>query len=331
MLCAGLCAVGLGLGACPDRPSPKAAKAVPVSDPASLSPGAMGAPDPAVATIGEEAIPASELRKEFLRTKNEYRHVRAHEAPSWDVLKTALLDKMLERRRLLAEAKRRGVKVSDADLEDAFLLSHSCYDRDRFEETLLELGQTVTQFKDGLREKLTIEGVLREVFRSITVSDDEGRAKYQAAPAKYTLPEAVRALHIAVRTEPEARRLRKQLVDNEEPFEKLAKTNSVSPDSQQGGDLGFFARGQKPKVFEETCFRLEPGKISPVTPSEHAYHLFKVVEKRAAKPRSFEEAKPTLLRELRAEKQRAAEDAFRQELETRMPAKIDAAILKRIR
>lgn len=287
--------------------------------------------DVVVATVGEERILAGELRRELAKAKRDWRRVPAHEAPKWELLKRSLLDGLVERKMMLAECKRRGIKVPDKDLEDALKLARAGYDQDRFEETLLETGQNLTQFKEGLREQLATTLLMRTVaLADVRVTDAEAQARFEQNPQKFALPEAVRALHIAVRNEPEAKKLRGRLLAGE-AMEALARKHSVSPDKHKGGDLGLFTRTQMPKVFVDTCFGLEPGKVSLVTPSEYGYHLFKVTEKRPAKARTFAEAKPHVMEELTREKRAQAEATFRKELEKRMPVQIDASVLKRVR
>jgi parvulin-like peptidyl-prolyl isomerase len=68
-----------------------------------------------------------------------------------------------------------------------------------------------------------------------------------------------------------------------------------------------------------------------VTPSEYGYHLFKVLEQRSTKQRTFDAAKADVLAELTREKRARAEEAFRREVVARRPAQVDASLLKRIR
>ena len=287
--------------------------------------------DLVVAKVGDEQIVAAELRRELAKAKRDWQRVPAHEAPKWEVLKRALLDGLIERRMMLAEAKRREIKVPEAEVEGALKLARAGYDNDRFEETLLETGQDLTQFKEGLREQLATAALLRTAaLANITVTDAEAEARFNQKPQQYALPEAVHALHIAVRNEPEAKKLRERLLGGE-AMDALARKHSVSPDKKKGGDLGFFTRTQMPKVFVDTCFGLEPGKLSLVTPSEYGYHLFKVLSKRPAKTRTFAEAKPDVVNELTREKRATAEVTFRKDLEARMPIQIDASVLKRVR
>jgi len=99
-----------------------------------------------------------------------------------------------------------------------------------------------------------------------------------------------------------------------EDFAALAKEFSEDPGSAaNGGDLGFFARGQMVKGFEDAAFALEPGTLSEPVRTEYGYHIIQVEEHRAAQKRSFEDVREALAKELmglevaRTEKQAIAD------------------------
>jgi peptidyl-prolyl cis-trans isomerase C/foldase protein PrsA len=301
---------------------------------AACQSGREGAREPLpawVAQAGGEVITLDELRHAFAQRKAEYRRVPAHEHPSFAPLGRTLLEDLIDRRLLLQEAKRRGVAVPDADVDRAVELARAELGRDRFEEALLAGGRALSDFRAALRERLTVDSLFRDhVFAGLAVDDALARKRFEQDPGRWARLEAVRALHIAVRTEPEARRLRER-IHNGAPFEEMARRYSVSPEGRKGGDLGFFTRGQRPKAFEETCFRLRPGQLSPVTPSEYGYHLFKIVEKRPARRRTFEEARAEIAAELRRELERTSEAALRRELRQRGQVRINEALLSKVK
>jgi parvulin-like peptidyl-prolyl isomerase len=308
----------LALGACSDERPVKPA-------PASAETDAW------IAKIGDEVVPLSQFSRAFAETKAEYRGVPAHEHPSWTKLKEALLEDFIEQRLLLLEARRRGLKVPPEEVDRAIRLAGAGYDRDHFEEALLRSGRTHSDFRASIQDRLLIDTLFREaVYQPVRVEEIETRQRFDAQPERYSIPEAVRVRQIAVRTEPEARKLRDRLQYGAK-FEDLARRYSVSPDGLNGGDLGFIARGQKPKAFEDACFHLAPGKISPVTPSDYAYHLFQVVEKRPARARTFEESRAHVVAEIRREKERAAEETFRRELRTRAEVQVNQSLLAKVK
>ena len=66
---------------------------------------------------------------------------------------------------------------------------------------------------------------------------------------------------------------------------------SLGPEARAGGDLGFFASGEMPRIFDEVCFDLPLGALSPVVASDYGFHLFKVVERQKSTERPVKEVR----------------------------------------
>ena len=88
----------------------------------------------------------------------------------------------------------------------------------------------------------------------------------------------VRARHILVATEEEAKDLKKQ-IDEGASFEELAKKHSKCPSGNDGGDLGFFGKGRMVPEFEKAAFSTEVGEVSNPVKTDFGWHLIKVEEK----------------------------------------------------
>jgi peptidyl-prolyl cis-trans isomerase C len=124
--------------------------------------------------------------------------------------------------------------------------------------------------------------VERSVVNALT--DAEIQEGYQTlVVANFKPAPQVRARHILVETEEEAKKIIEQLKGGAS-FEELAK-QSKDPSGQNGGDLGFFGEGQMVPEFEKAAFALEPGAITetPVQ-SQFGWHVIKVEEKRMSAP-----------------------------------------------
>ena len=89
----------------------------------------------------------------------------------------------------------------------------------------------------------------------------------------------VRALHILVKTEKEARDILNEL-KNGANFEKMAQMKSLCPSGKKGGDLGWFGRGMMVREFEKAAFELEKGQMSGPVKTEFGWHIIKVLDKR---------------------------------------------------
>lgn len=89
----------------------------------------------------------------------------------------------------------------------------------------------------------------------------------------------VKASHILVSDESEAKALKSQ-IDEGANFEELAKKYSKCPSGSNGGDLGYFRRGQMVKEFEDAAFDTEINKVSDPIKTQFGYHLIKVYDKK---------------------------------------------------
>lgn len=89
----------------------------------------------------------------------------------------------------------------------------------------------------------------------------------------------VRASHILVSSEHEAKRLLQELKSGKD-FPELAKRHSSCPSGKEGGDLGFFGKGQMVKEFEDAAFSAKVGdSVGPVK-TQFGYHLIRVIARK---------------------------------------------------
>lgn len=134
-----------------------------------------------------------------------------------------------------------------------------------------------------------------------TITDEEVRARYDAEVAATPPENEVRARHILVETEEEARNVIAAL-DGGADFAELAQERSTGPSGPNGGDLGYFTRGRMVPPFEQAAFGLEPGGYTadPVE-TQFGWHVIKLEDRRPVQPPAFEQVadqvRSALLRE----------------------------------
>lgn len=91
------------------------------------------------------------------------------------------------------------------------------------------------------------------------------------------MPDKVHCCHILVKTETEAKIVKKR-IEKGEKFGAIAQQVSLCPSGKKGGDLGTFARGKMVKEFEKTAFALEKGQVSAPVKTKFGYHVIKRIE-----------------------------------------------------
>ena len=84
----------------------------------------------------------------------------------------------------------------------------------------------------------------------------------------------VRALHILVDTLEKAQSLHEDITAGAD-FAEIAMINSSCPSGKNGGDLGYFTRGQMVKPFEDAVYALNVDELSEPVETQFGFHLIK--------------------------------------------------------
>jgi peptidyl-prolyl cis-trans isomerase C len=159
-----------------------------------------------------------------------------------------------------------------------------------------EIKRRVAEFEDRAIQ----EAYLGRAVKG-KVGDAELRKKYDAFVKENPPQEEVHARHILVTTEKAAQDVLAELRKGAD-FATVAKAKSTDGSARDGGDLGFFGRGDMVAEFSDAAFAMKPGEVSkaPVK-SQFGYHIIKVEERRMSPAPSFEETKEQLRTEMSQE------------------------------
>ena len=120
-----------------------------------------------------------------------------------------------------------------------------------------------------------------------SVTDAQVREIYDRQIGRSRPIDEVRVRHILVETRERAEEILKELAKGRN-FSTLAQAYSLGPSKVQGGDLGYFSRGQMVKEFEDAAFALEKGKVSEPVKTEFGWHILRVEDRRSSDVPSFE-------------------------------------------
>ena len=138
------------------------------------------------------------------------------------------------------------------------------------------------------------------------VTQEALQAAYDKYVASVPSQEEVHARHILVATEDEAKAIKAELEGGKD-FAELAKEKSTDPSAKQnGGDLGFFAKGMMVKPFEDAAFALKVDEISEPVQTQFGWHIIQVKEKRTRPLPTFDEVKDNIIIQLTQQKAKQA-------------------------
>ncbi|MED3551297.1 peptidylprolyl isomerase [Cytobacillus praedii] len=199
------------------------------------------------------------------------------------------LDSLITEKIISQEKKKEKIKVSKEELDAEMTAYMESYGgKDAFEEILANNGVERSTIEKNIENYLVTKKLLEP---RIKITDEEMKEYFEENKDSYAQAEQVQASHILVEDEVTAKEVRKKLDEGKDFTELAAEYSTDTSNSNSGGDLGYFARGEMVSEFEDAAFALEKGKISNPVKTEHGYHIIKVTDKKKAKEAVFDDVK----------------------------------------
>lgn len=231
-----------------------------------------------LATVGSVKITQADYEKE-LQGLPEYAQVMFEGEGG----REKFLDEIIKKEILYQEAVKKG------------------YDKDA------EFQKKLDEFR-----KLTLISQLfeKEIMAKAKVSDQDVKDFYEKNKQDFATVSKIRASHILVKTEDEARKIAERLKKGEK-FETLAQGLSIDKGTaKNGGDLGFFAKGQMVPEFENAATALKKGETSGPVKTPFGYHIIRVTDKQSGPVVDFEKVKGLIMQKLAADRQKDVFDSY---------------------
>ncbi|PIP96788.1 MAG: hypothetical protein COW00_17205 [Bdellovibrio sp. CG12_big_fil_rev_8_21_14_0_65_39_13] len=164
----------------------------------------------------------------------------------------------------------------------------------------------ISQFpKESLRKLIPISN--KEANDYLAVAENQERIKSLFADRKSQLDqqEEVKARHILLKAdEKNGKEIEKKINDLAKKvtlnnFKDMAKKYTEDPSGKDnGGDLGWFAKGRMVPEFEKTAFSMKSGTISKPIKTDFGYHIILVEDHKAAKEAKYEDHNLDLAKEM---------------------------------
>jgi len=342
----------ISFGGCKKAPAQAAGAGTPAAGTqAAATPGPAGSGTPPAQAAPPKPVPAqlpdvlAKVNGEAVKKEDFDRMVHTIEQRAGgpippdrrDEILRGALDQLITYTLLTQESKNRGIKIDDSEIDAKMTQLRGQFPtQEAFEKALKDRGMTLDRLRQDARNDLTVNKLMEaEVATLPGPSDAEAREFYTKNPDKFTEPESVKASHILVRVDAKADPATKKKARAEidavlkqaksgVDFAKLAKEHSQDGSASQGGDLGYFPRGQMVGPFDKVAFELKPGQISDVVTTDFGFHIIKVADHKAGRTIPFEEAEPKIKDYLTREKKQGHADKFIAELKKK--AKIEVLI-----
>jgi peptidyl-prolyl cis-trans isomerase SurA len=226
------------------------------------------------------------------------------------------LGKLIDNMLLEQKAAKLGIIISDEDVIRAMdgLLKDRNISFDTLMATLSKEGTTVDEYRDEIRKNIIRARLVEKEIRSrTTIHEKEIGDYYSKHRDQYEGKEATRIRQIlllkpkdsdavtAEKLRTQAAMIRQRLEDGES-FDLLVNEYSEGPAARSGGDLGFVEKGMMFPAVDTAVSGLTKGETSGVIETPVGFHIIKVVDKRGAGIKPFEEVRDEIVRNIGNEK-----------------------------
>ena len=244
-----------------------------------------------VATVDGQPVTLREL--EAYSGQMNDRAAMMHPQGTGDMSQRDFLDALLMNKMIENEVDTQGLRAKDVDIDSYIerIKNQGGLDDEQLEAALADQGMSMERYRKQIAQEIEQALLMnKEVGSRVSVPDEAVQRYYEAHREDYATPDQVRIRHIFLPLSPGAgadeelkmstlmETLHGRAVRGED-FAILASTYSLGPGADQGGDLGFFERGQMDSDIERIAFSIPEGAISQPFLTPAGVHLIKVEER----------------------------------------------------
>lgn len=219
--------------------------------------------------------------------------------------------------------------LASEDKEDFLdkLITEKLLYREALAKDFLRDPEVKNMIEEAKKRILIAKLIDYEIEQMANVSQSEIQEYYEKNKERFKLGESVRASHILVSSEEEAKDIFNR-IKNGADFSALAKERSIDKASaKNGGDLGYFTRGKMIKEFEDAAFALGTEQTSDIVKSPFGYHIIKVTGRKEARTPELFEVTERIKKEILETKRAEAFDTYIKKLKDNAMIQINKELL----
>jgi parvulin-like peptidyl-prolyl isomerase len=235
-------------------------------------------------TVGSRTVTLEQFNRQV---RMNYPHIDELPAHEKIHLQQQIVTQLIDRELIHTEAARLDVRLSPDEFDAALTGIRGVHNHEEFEQNLREAGIIPELWRESLRFRLLISKITQTIVSPrIEISQAEMESYYHDHREDFQRPQEVRVHQMLLETREAALQIKKHLQDGAD-FATLARQHSLSPDSEEGGLLGYFSAGALPPEFDAVIFTLPLRQVSDPVASPYGFHLLMVDRKRNAGQRPF--------------------------------------------
>ncbi len=189
-----------------------------------------------------------------------------------------VLNSLIEKSLTEQEAKKYRITISEAELDGAVnnVKENRSLNDEELEAALAKEGMTLEQYRKDLGNQILRARLINhEVKSKVVVSKASIEKYYEENKDKYVGVKKYHIRNILMGNFDKASEIKKMLDENQD-FVQLAKTHSIAPNAQDGGDLGLFDISNFPESIKNAIAELEKGDHTQVISTARGFQIFYV-------------------------------------------------------
>lgn len=249
--------------------------------------------DQVVAVVGQNIILESDVENQYYQYRMQSGIIGGGSSVRCQMLENTLFQKLL-----LNQAEIDSVEITALQIEQTMdqrlrYFIAQLGSKERFEEYY---GKSIEEFKEEFRKdienQLKVETTQQSIVENVNVTPSEVKAYFRQIPtdsiplvnSMVEIGEIVRMPDVSLEQKllikNRLRGLRERVIEGES-FATLAILYSEDPGSaKNGGELGFYGRGELYKEFEAVAFKLDEGEVSEIVETKAGFHIIELIERK---------------------------------------------------
>ena len=270
--------------------------------------------------VNGEKIDDKEIQEEFDKLRPQYDRAIRSENPEehlgqlYEWSRENIIERVLLRQEALNEPEQ--IPVDEIEKKFQEIIEQSGGKEKLFEQIDNQYNDKEKRVKQDIELDLRLERLIKKITDKVPEpSEQDVREHYEQNSERFVNPETIRVSHIVKQptSESDVGKIQEQMqqilaqLREKANFAELAQQHSDCPEN--GGDLGYFARGQMVQEFEDVVFNLESGEISNIFQTDFGFHIAKLIDRRPPSPCAFAEVRDSIIEELKQQQsQKSIED-----------------------
>ena len=259
--------------------------------------------DKIIVIVNDEIITQGEVDRILLPVYEQYKNVYKEQELALKIneARKNVLQKLIQDKLLLTEARRRQIEVEPGEVEEKIDIVRKRFPtEEEFKLALMRENIVFSELEKEYKERIMVDKLVdMEIRRRVSVSPNEILNYYESHKEEFKEPKKVKLRSLLIRISEKrpkqkalklARQMHNRLKEGGD-FDLLAKEYSDGPYAESGGDMGWVKEGELMERINDLVFSLDENEISGVLETDLGFHIFKVEEKMPPKATKFSEAK----------------------------------------